>query len=140
MISVKVCPRGHSESVPVPERPHIICSVQPKRISMFAQTVQTRIVGQAGTKPDVLGLEDQRFSTAVEKHRAILTTADRESEGGFGVSKVEQRRRSTRAIVGRPREDGLGHLIHLLSCVLNYNMEAVVFGRYCQQGRNGTVE
>lgn len=128
MVSIQIRARWDGICIPIPDRPGVVGRVQHERISVFAQSVQTRAGRQAGAETEVLRLEDQGGGAGVEKDLAaalpgngeaewvLLVLEDQVGGGGGGI-----------ALSGRACKDGRGDLVNLICRVLDQDMEAGVY-------------
>lgn len=91
---------------------------------MLAETIQIGRRRQPCAQAQILRFEDERRRRGVEEYLARLGARDLEGERVALVVELESRRLVVCATRGRAREDGLGHLVHLLVGVDDLDMDS----------------
>ena len=85
VITIQILAGRGGIGVSVPDGASVVCGVQHERISVLAQTIQARVLRQAGTQAQVLALEDQAGGARIEEDIAIAAADDGEAEGVLHV-------------------------------------------------------
>lgn len=139
--AVDVGAGGHAKVVEVPERAEVISRVEPEVVRVLAETVQVRVIGEAGPEAHVLRLEDQGRGRGVEKDLLGVGADDGEGEGLLRVLEPDV------ALIRqagplRSGDDGLRDLVDLVPLVLDLDVEAVLWCRvlaFLSQGKTRQV-
>jgi len=128
MVAVEVRAGRNEIGVPVPDCASVVCCIEHERVGVLAQTVQAGASWQAGAETDVLALEDKRGGGGVKEGLVGAATEDREAEGRLDVVEDEVCARGT-AVAGRGGAvgDGGRHLVDLVACILDLDMQSLIW-------------
>ena len=84
VVAIQIFSRWDAIAVSVPDRPRVICSVQPVRIGVLPEPVEIRVWRKGCPEIEILTLEDQGRPRRVKDNLAILSS-DGEAERGLRV-------------------------------------------------------
>lgn len=82
--AIQIFSRWDAVAVSVPDRPRVICSVQPMGIGVLPEPVEIRVRRKGRPEIEILTLEDKRRPRRVKDSLTILSS-DSEAEGGLRV-------------------------------------------------------